>query len=389
MKVIEDNYKQGRYVNERWAMEIFKQVLEALVYCHARGVMHKDLKPENIMLLNTPHPAALEGQSTTKTGVPHVIVIDFGLAEMFDVRSGGNLRSRICSGSPSTMSPEAWATAVNRNISIGYKTDVYSLGCVIFQTLCGEIPVLAKTTEPNDWLRKIKLGPNWNLLKHCSTEAIDLVKKMMTIDERIRPTARDCLDHKWFQGSFRKSELGRKSLLSPDQIKALIKYNSKTAFEKAVFMKIATHSRVSELSRISTVFYALDKDSKGFLEKGPFSQALQELGMPKEIADQTARSLDVDGNNRIDYTELVAGLISMSEQHVDNMLWTVFTSLDTDNNGYLDVHEIKSLLNQGAMHNIGLEANEDEVRRTIEAMDKDKSGTVTFNEFKEYFLSRK
>ena len=154
-------------------------------------------------------------------------------------------------------------------------------------------------------------------------------------------------------------------------------------------MKIATHSRVAELSRISTVFYALDKDSKGFLEKGQFSQALQELGMPKEIADQTARSLDVDGNNRIDYTELVAGLISMSEEHVNNMLWTVFTSLDTDNNGYLDVDEIKSLLNQGAMHNIGLEANEDEVRRTIEAMDKDKSGTITFNEFKEYFLSRK
>lgn len=395
LKVIEDNYKQGRYVNERWAMEIFKQVLEALVYCHARGVMHKDLKPENIMLLNTPHPAALGGssapsaQSGSSVGVPHVIVIDFGLAEMFDVRNGGNLRSRICSGSPSTMSPEAWATAVNRNISIGYKTDVYSLGCVIFQTLCGEIPVLAKTTEPNDWLRKIKLGPNWNLLKHCSSDGIDLVKKMMTIDERIRPTARDCLDHKWFQGSFRKSEEGKKSLLAPDQIKALIKYNSKTAFEKAVFMKIATHSRVSELSRISTVFYALDKESKGFLEKGPFSQALQELGMPKEIADQTARSLDVDGNNRIDYTELVAGLISLSEQHVDNMLWTVFTSLDTDNNGYLDMHEIKSLLNQGAMHNIGLEANEDEVRKTIEAMDKDKSGTITFNEFKEYFLSRK
>ena len=111
--------------------------------------------------------------------------------------------------------------------------------------------------------------------------------------------------------------------------------------------------------------------------------------MPKEVADQTARSLDVDGNNRIDYTELVAGLISMSEEHVDNMLWTVFTSLDTDNNGYLDMNEIKSLLNQGAMHNIGLEANEEEVRRTIAAMDKDKSGTITFNEFKEYFLSRK
>jgi calcium-dependent protein kinase len=398
LKVIEDNYNKGRYVNEKWAMEVFKQVLEALVYCHARGVMHKDLKPENIMLLNTLHPAVSGGgggsDQQPSIGVPHVLVIDFGLAEMFDVRSGGAGRSRICSGSPSTMSPEAWATAVNRNISIGYKTDVYSLGCVIFQTLCGEIPVLAKSTEPNDWLRKIKVGPNWNLLKHCSLDAIDLVRKMMTIDERLRPTARDCLDHKWFNGSFRKTIVQggggpRKSLLSADQIKALIKYNTKTAFEKAVFMKIATHSKVAELARISRVFYALDTESKGFLEKSQFSLALQQLGMPKEVADQTARALDVDGNNRIDYTELVAALISQSEDHIDNMLWTVFTSLDTDNNGLLDVNEIKTLLNQGAVHNIGLEANEDEVRKTLESMDKDKSGTVTFAEFKEYFLTKR
>jgi calcium-dependent protein kinase len=390
LKVIEDNYKNGRYVNERWAMEIFKQVLEALNYCHAHGVMHKDLKPENIMLLNTIHPAA----SGEQYGVPHVLVIDFGLAEMFDVGNDPSLplngRSRICSGSPSTMSPEAWATAVNRNISIGYKTDVYSLGCVIFQTLTGQIPVLAKTNEPNDWLRKIKLGPNWNLMRHCSPEAIDLVKKMMAIDERVRPTAKECIDHKWFKGSFRNAERdSKKPLLSDEQIKALIRYNARTSFEKAVLMKIATHSKVSELSRVNQIFYTLDRDSKGYLDKSQCSQALITLGMPRDLADQTARSLDADGNNRIEYTELVAGLLSISGDHIDNMLWTVFTSLDKDNNGYLDVHEIKDLMNQGAVHQIGLEANEEEVRSTIAAMDTDKSGTITFNEFKHYFLHRK
>lgn len=390
LKVIEDNYKNGRYVNERWAMEIFKQVLEALIYCHSHGVMHKDLKPENIMLLNTIHPAV----SGEQFGVPHVVVIDFGLAEMFDVGAEGsvptNSRSRICSGSPSTMSPEAWATAVNRNISIGYKTDIYSLGCVIFQTLTGQIPVLAKTNEPNDWLRKIKLGPNWNLMRHCSADAIDLVKKMMAIDERIRPTAKECLEHKWFVGSFRNAARdSKKPLLSEDQIKALIRYNAKTSFEKAVLMKIATHSKVSELGRVNQIFYALDSDSKGYLDKGQCAQALVTLGMPKDLADQTARSLDADGNNKIEYTELVAGLLSISGDHIDNMLWTVFTSLDTDNNGLLDIHEIKDLMNQGAIHRVGLEANEGEVKATLAAMDKDKSGTITFNEFKDYFLNRK
>ncbi len=392
LKVIEDNYKNGRYVNERWAMEIFKQVLEALIYCHSHGVMHKDLKPENIMLLNTIHPAA----SGEDFGVPHVVVIDFGLAEMFDIGGADpslattNNRSRICSGSPSTMSPEAWATAVNRNISIGYKTDIYSLGCVIFQTLTGQIPVLAKTNEPNDWLRRIKLGPNWNLMKHCSAEAIDLVKKMMAIDERIRPTAKECLEHKWFKSSFKNTARdSKKPLLSDDQIKALIKYNAKSSFEKAVLMKIATHSKVSELGRVNQIFYALDTECKGYLDKNQCAQALITLGMPKDLADQTARSLDADGNNTIEYTELVAALLSISGDLIDNLLWTVFTSLDTDNNGYLDTNEIKDLLNQGAVHQIGLEANEDEVKATLAAMDKDKSGTITFNEFKDYFLNRK
>ena len=376
LKVVEDNFKHGRYVNEQWAMEVFRQVLEGISYCHSRSVMHKDLKAENIMLLET----------VNNGGVPHAVVIDFGLAEMFDDPSR---RSRVVSGSPMSMAPEVWGSALNKHVTIGYKCDIYSLGCVIFHVLTGDFPIMAKTNEPSDWLRKIKLGPNWSLLQHCSSEGIDLVKKMMTIDERLRPTARECLQHPWFKSSFRNSTVDKKPLLSADQLKALIRYNTRTAFEKAVLMKVATSSKVSELARVNKIFYSLDADSKGSLDKAQCAVALQQLGMPQEIAEQTARSLDADGNNRIEYTELVAGLISFSDDHIDNMLWTVFTSLDRDGNGLLDVNEIRGLLNQGAIHNIGIEANEAEVTKIIQTIDKDKTGTINFNEFKAYFLSRK
>lgn len=375
LKIVEDNLKNGRYVSERWAMEIFRQVLEAIVYCHGRGVMHKDLKAENIMLI----------ESLNNNGVPHAVVIDFGLAEMFDDTSR---RSRVVSGSPMSMAPEVWGSAINKNVSIGYKCDVYSLGCVMFHVLSGDFPIMAKTNEPNDWLRKIKIGPNWSLLSHCSPEAVDLVKKMMTIDERLRPTARDCLQHPWFSSSGRDSKTGP-AMLSSDQLKALIKYNSRTAFEKAVFMKIATRSKVSELARVNKIFYALDADSKGYIDKAQCAQALVQLGLPRDMAEQVARSIDADGNNRIEYTELVAGLISFSEDHIDNMLWTVFTGLDRDGNGYLDITEVKRLLNQGALHNIGLEAQEEEIVQIFNSIDKDKSGTISFAEFKDYFISRR
>jgi len=381
LKVVEDNLKNGRYVSERWAMEIFRQVLEAIVYCHGRGVMHKDLKAENIMLI----------ESLNNNGVPHAIVIDFGLAEMFEDHSR---RSRVVSGSPMSMAPEVWGSAINKNVSIGYKCDVYSLGCVMFHVLAGDFPIMAKTNEPNDWLRKIKIGPNWSLLNHCSSDAIDLVKKMMTIDERLRPTARECLQHPWFASSNRAKPVDSRpatppALLSSDQLKALIKYNSRTAFEKAVFMKIATRSKVSELGRVNKIFYALDTESKGYIDKAQCATALVQLGLPRDMAEQVSRSLDADGNNRIEYTELVAGLISFSEDHIDNMLWTVFTGLDRDGNGYLDITEVKRLLNQGALHNIGLEAQEAEILEIFNTIDKDKSGTISFVEFKDYFLARR
>ena len=376
LKVIEDNFKNGRYVNERWAMEVFHQVLEAISYCHSRSVMHKDLKAENIMLLDSINPG----------GAPHVVVIDFGLAEMFD---DPGRRSRVVSGSPMSMAPEVWGSAVNKSISIGYKCDIYSLGCVIFHVLTGDFPVMAKTNEPSDWLRKIKLGPKWSQMDHCSSEAIDLVKKMMIIDERLRPTARECLQHPWFKQSFRNNPEEKKPLLAPEQLKALIKYNSRNSFEKAVLMKIATSSKVSELSRVNKIFYSMDTENRGFIDRTQCATALCDLGLPREIAEQTSRSLDADGNNRIEYTELVAGLISYSDDHLEQMLWTVFTSLDRDQNGALDVHEIKRLLNQGAIHNIGLEANEKEIENIISTIDKDKSGTISFSEFKEYFLRNK
>ena len=362
-------------------MEVFRQVMEALIYCHGRNIVHKDLKAENIMLI----------ESINTNGVPHAVVIDFGLAEMFDDPSR---RSRVVSGSPMSMAPEVWGSAVNKNVSIGYKCDVYSLGCVIFHVLTGDFPIMAKTNEPSDWLRKIKIGPNWSLMSHCSPDAVDLVKKMMTIDERLRPTARECLLHPWFASSSPRARptdgvKGAQALLSPEQLKALIKYNSRSAFEKAVFMKIATRSKVSELARVNKIFYALDSESKGFIDKAQCGYALSQLGLPRDMADQIARSLDADGNNRIEYTELVAGLISFSEDHIDNMLWTVFTGLDRDANGYLDVSEIKRLLNQGALHNIGLEAQEAEIVQIFNSIDKDKSGTISFVEFKDYFMNKR
>ena len=104
---------------------IFQQVCSALANAHESGIVHKDLKPENIMLSNR------SGQAE------FVHVLDFGIAGLME---GGQQQSEIV-GSPPYMSPEQCsAQAV-----IDHRSDIYSLGVCLFEAACGKFPYQART----------------------------------------------------------------------------------------------------------------------------------------------------------------------------------------------------------------------------------------------------
>jgi hypothetical protein len=96
-------------------IEIFKQMLEALGYCHNEGLIHRDVKPHNIMVDH----------------LNHATLMDFGLVKMLE-RSGITHSKRIV-GSPNYMCPEMLQGA-----DITSQADLWSLGCVIYELLTGE-----------------------------------------------------------------------------------------------------------------------------------------------------------------------------------------------------------------------------------------------------------
>jgi class 3 adenylate cyclase/tetratricopeptide (TPR) repeat protein len=115
------------------AARIAAAVADALAHVHAQLVVHRDVKPSNIILTADRAP----------------VLVDFGLA-LDETQTGGSERGMV-SGTPSYMSPEQAAGTAHR---IDGRTDIYSLGVVLYKMLTGHVPFRA--TNPLELLRQVR-----------------------------------------------------------------------------------------------------------------------------------------------------------------------------------------------------------------------------------------
>ena len=120
-KTLEEILADRRTLSVEDAVSVFIDTCDALAFAHAKGVVHRDIKPSNLMLTKDHR-----GQTTVK-------VLDFGLAKIFWLDDATNLtRTGETIGTPNYMSPEQC-----RGLTLDQRSDVYSLGCVMYETLTG------------------------------------------------------------------------------------------------------------------------------------------------------------------------------------------------------------------------------------------------------------
>ena len=132
MPLVEGETLRDRITRERQlpiddALRIACEVSDALSYAHARGIIHRDIKPENIFI---------------ESG--HAVVSDFGIARAIRSAGGESLTGTGLSvGTPAYMSPEQ----ISGDQDLDGRSDLYSLGCVLYEMLGGQPPFTGPTVE--------------------------------------------------------------------------------------------------------------------------------------------------------------------------------------------------------------------------------------------------
>jgi len=191
---------------EREARLFAEQMLSALAYCHKKGVVHRDVKPENFLL------------ESTDPDWPVLKLADFGIATQIRSAPADDADAvdvGLVNGSLPYMAPElfrhTWKSLITAQEEVGKKdsfgmpssgmttlaaSDLWSCGVVIYVMLSGDLPYgedvdAISSGEPPDFSKEVWQG--------ISAEATDLMRQLMNPDVKDRCTAREALDHKWFR----------------------------------------------------------------------------------------------------------------------------------------------------------------------------------------------
>jgi serine/threonine protein kinase len=156
-------------IPEAEAVSIIRQVSEGLAYAHQRGLIHRDVKPDNIVV--------------TPTGLARLLdlgLVKGGNADLNLTRTGRGL------GTPHFMAPEQFRNAKGA----GVRCDIYSLGATLYQMVTGELPFRGK--GPVDtWTRKVKgqLAPARRLVPELSERTAAAIHWAMSPEAAERPAS--------------------------------------------------------------------------------------------------------------------------------------------------------------------------------------------------------
>ena len=373
-----------RLRKESQVVAVVAQVLAAILHCHNNGVVHRDLKLENILF---------ESKATDSP----VKVIDFGLSNTFTLvgsegvsdrmlnkrKSRGFSMKRLKEGLPSmssstpetemedvvaamsSSSPSKKKQTGKSNAERMFATtcctafymapeviqgkyskacDLWALGVITFMLLTGKAPF----DGPNERsifrkLQKGKVSYDSHIWAKISPHARVFVESLLEVDVDARWTAGQALKSPWLL-QYKKSQK-MTGVLTEEIIESLDKFSSYAQMKKAALMVIAHHADQEKIQQLRDAFLAMDVDNSGSITVDELKGLMDEAGIvDHERIEVIFSELDQDSSGDVQYMEFLAATVELRCKLTYETVSEAFDHLDEKGTGYITRADLKRLL---------------------------------------------
>lgn len=348
------------HYSERTVASYMRAVLRTLAQCHSHGILHRDIKPGNFLLLNNSPHAPLKA-------------IDFGLAVPFEA---GSLPRRDLGleGTPWYMAPEVLSSAVTP------ASDLWSAGVMAYQLLSGRLPFNDRRSPSSPsitviWQQILKgkadfSGSTW---ANISDEGKDFVRSLLQTDPAKRPSAREAMRHP-FLAKRTKEDRSTGRHLGMKVLKRIQRYGQSTLFKRTVLELIAEdllalpqsesdECRVDDDMKpvfsdvhdcaLEYLYSVLSFDEGDVIDHKQLEDGLKRIGYNKLEANELERllgQLDPGRSGRVAKSQFAASQLDWrlaQLHHRERWLAAArqaFTAFDTNADGLIDVANITQTL---------------------------------------------
>lgn len=350
--------RRGQF-SEVHAARVMSQLFSAVAYLHSNSVVHRDIRPENILLEDN-------------TEYLNIKLISFETAATIK-----NAKVRGRAGTVHYMAPEVLAASYSE------KCDVWSCGVVMYVLLAGHAPFTGDSEE--EILENAKRGKaelqnsHWDKV---SEGARSLIQNLL-MTEQLRPSAAETLHNPWVAHKNNQSLYSEKLLASV--LSNLQSFQTQNKLCEAVGTFIISQCiPLKDTRLVREVFRSLDRDGDGKLTREDLLEEYKESFGAAEAAETVECimcKLDSNHTGFINYSEFIRAALDRQKVFCAENIRAAFAKFDRDNSGSISSAELKTVLSGDTpiSHHVW--------SQIIQEIDQNGDGEIDLQEFQDLLLA--
>jgi calcium-dependent protein kinase len=344
----------NKYLDEEWARKLCQQILSAVSHLHSRGIAHRDIKLQNILI-----------DCVNNDKMAQIKLIDFGYGSRFV----GNLPMKTKCGTPYTTAPEV----IRENYD--ERCDVWSCGVVLYIMLSGRRPFEAldiggPLTDAGKaaMITNILAGRyhfNHRPFQSVGKNCLAFVRALLHPDYRLRMRSHEALEDNWvtteltitpnnktnsmtLTSAASSAKSAKQSpLLNAKSFRAVSKLKQSqdlTEMQRTGMIAVVFGIQSRAAVDLRAVFQSFDTDMSGQISRKEFLSAMNKLAPELSPEDVTRLFdiIDIDKNQQLSFTEFLIATLDPREIDIEE-LNNAFRVLDEDGNGFITKDELRKV----------------------------------------------